>query len=146
MTCCGPLVPDQVLELLRRRGQSADQNFDAMGLLRTLCLVKMDAVDSQTAAKKRGPAGPGAAHPAPNAAEAAERVEDKDKVETEMKGESGPRTGFKCGFCPATCVCVCVSMASKRGILFFFFPELAPLLSGNSHDGGKGGTPRHQRM
>ncbi|CAF94969.1 unnamed protein product, partial [Tetraodon nigroviridis] len=35
----------KVLELLRRRGQCSEENFDAMGLLQTLCLVKMDSVD-----------------------------------------------------------------------------------------------------
>ncbi|XP_069389929.1 pannexin-1-like [Paralichthys olivaceus] len=35
----------KVLELLRRRGECSGENFDAMGLLQTLYLVKMDGVD-----------------------------------------------------------------------------------------------------
>ncbi|XP_072248119.1 pannexin-1-like [Leuresthes tenuis] len=35
----------KVLEMLRRRGEGAEENFDAIGLLQTLCLVKMDGVD-----------------------------------------------------------------------------------------------------
>lgn len=70
-----------------------------MGLLQTLCLVKMDTVDGKTAAKKQGPAKPRGADPArssaaPNA-EAAENMDDSpssdtdkpDKVETEMRGK-----------------------------------------------------------
>ncbi|KAM3615768.1 uncharacterized protein V6R79_007366 [Siganus canaliculatus] len=39
----------KVLELLRRRGDYSEENFDAMGLLQTLCLVKMDGVDGSKA-------------------------------------------------------------------------------------------------
>uniref|UniRef100_A0A3Q3LIC9 Pannexin n=1 Tax=Labrus bergylta TaxID=56723 RepID=A0A3Q3LIC9_9LABR len=39
----------KVLELLKRRGSCTSENFDAMGLLQTLCLVKMDAVDGTKA-------------------------------------------------------------------------------------------------
>uniref|UniRef100_A0A665T1K0 Pannexin-1-like n=1 Tax=Echeneis naucrates TaxID=173247 RepID=A0A665T1K0_ECHNA len=35
----------KVLELLRRRGECSGEDFDAMGLLQTLCPVKMDSVD-----------------------------------------------------------------------------------------------------
>lgn len=94
----------QVLELLRRRGQCLEENFDALGLLQTLCLVKMDTVDGNAAAKKQ--AKPRAPDPprsssAPNA-EAAESRDDspnpdtdkQDKEETEMKGNSAHRRGF----------------------------------------------------
>ncbi|CAJ1064862.1 pannexin-1-like [Xyrichtys novacula] len=37
----------KVLEMLKRRGSCTSENFDAMGLLQTLCLVKMDTVDGK---------------------------------------------------------------------------------------------------
>lgn len=43
-----------MLELLKRRGECTEENFDAMGLLQTLCLVKMDNVDGN---KQTGAAG-----------------------------------------------------------------------------------------
>ncbi|TNN01517.1 hypothetical protein fugu_010899 [Takifugu bimaculatus] len=96
----------KVLELLRRRDQYSRENFDAMRLLQTLCLVKMDTVDGNKAASKQAPAKPRAAEPARSSSgQKAEGAEDcpnsdtdkQDQVETEMK-------------------------------------ELAPLLPGNSHD------------
>ncbi|XP_068173456.1 pannexin-1-like [Antennarius striatus] len=44
----------KVLEMLKKRGVSSEENFDAMGLLQTLCLVKVDNVDG---AKRSGAAG-----------------------------------------------------------------------------------------
>ncbi|XP_061916651.1 pannexin-1-like isoform X1 [Entelurus aequoreus] len=41
----------QVLELLKKGGECSGEDFDAMGLLQTLCLVKMDTVDARKAAK-----------------------------------------------------------------------------------------------
>lgn len=35
----------KVLEMLRKRGQCSEEDFDSMGLLQTLCLVKTDNVD-----------------------------------------------------------------------------------------------------
>lgn len=73
-----------------------------MGLLQTLCLVKMDTVDGSTAAKKQVPATPRATGPARSCsaanAGASENMDDsprsdadgRDKVETEMKGEREP--------------------------------------------------------
>lgn len=91
----------QVLELLKRRGQGSEENFDAMGLLQTLCLVKMDSVDGKAAERKQAPAKPRASEPARRSsapkAGAAEMMDDgsdgdkQDKVETEMKGEGGHR-------------------------------------------------------
>lgn len=40
--------------MLKRRGECTEENFDAMGLLQTLCLVKMDNVDGN---KQTGAAG-----------------------------------------------------------------------------------------
>lgn len=64
-----------------------------MGLLQTLCLVKMDSVDGNAAAKKQGPATPAGSPSAPTGAGAAQNMEDgpksdldQDRVETEMKG------------------------------------------------------------
>lgn len=83
-----------------------EENFDALGLLQTLCLVKMDTVDGNAAAKKQAQAKPRAPDPprsssAPNA-EAAESRDDsaapdtdkQDKEGTEMKGNSAHRRGF----------------------------------------------------
>lgn len=76
-----------------------------MGLLQTLCLVKMDTVDGNAAAKKQAPAKPGASDPAGSSsapkAGAAENTDDgptadtgkQDKEETEMKGRSERRRG-----------------------------------------------------
>ncbi|KAG7222060.1 hypothetical protein INR49_016759 [Caranx melampygus] len=44
----------KVLELLRRRGECSGENFDSLGLLQTLCPVKMDTVDGK---KLSGAAG-----------------------------------------------------------------------------------------
>ncbi|XP_068572765.1 pannexin-1-like [Cebidichthys violaceus] len=44
----------KVLELLRRQGEFYGEDFDAMSLLQTLCLVKMDSVDGR---KPAGAAG-----------------------------------------------------------------------------------------
>ncbi|XP_061733628.1 pannexin-1-like [Nerophis ophidion] len=41
----------KVLELLKKGGECSGEGFDAMGLLQTLCLVKMDTVDARKAAK-----------------------------------------------------------------------------------------------
>ncbi|XP_072316105.1 pannexin-1-like [Eucyclogobius newberryi] len=42
----------KVLELLRKQGECAGEDFDSMGLLQTLCLVKTDNVDGLKAVKK----------------------------------------------------------------------------------------------
>ncbi|XP_054650256.1 pannexin-1-like [Dunckerocampus dactyliophorus] len=39
----------KVLELLKKGGECFGEDFDAMGLLQTLCLVKMDSVDNRKA-------------------------------------------------------------------------------------------------
>nr|XP_057936812.1 pannexin-1-like [Doryrhamphus excisus] len=39
----------KVLELLKKGGECSGEDFDAMGLLQTLCLVKMDSVDYRKA-------------------------------------------------------------------------------------------------
>ncbi|KAG7479233.1 hypothetical protein JOB18_021320 [Solea senegalensis] len=44
----------KVLELLRKRGECSEEDFDAMGLLQTLCLVKMDAVDGNKPSSAAG--------------------------------------------------------------------------------------------
>ncbi|KAM4742596.1 pannexin-1-like isoform 1-T1 [Anableps anableps] len=40
----------KVLEMLKKRGEHSGENFDTVGLLQTLCLVKMDTVDAKRAA------------------------------------------------------------------------------------------------
>ncbi|XP_071370018.1 pannexin-1-like [Centroberyx affinis] len=44
----------KVLELLRKRGECSGEDFDSMGLLQTLCLVKTDAVDGNKASAATG--------------------------------------------------------------------------------------------
>lgn len=92
------------MELLRRRGQCSEETFDALGLLQTLCLVKMDSVDGNkaaTAARKQEQAKTSttdsASSPTPTNTEAAKNccdspnsAKDSDgKTESEMKGERG---------------------------------------------------------
>lgn len=86
----------QVLEMLRRRGgASSEENIDAMGLLQTLCLVKMDTVDGRkafsTAGKQPVKAGAAAdchAGAASNDCKSLERPVGNDhRLETELKGE-----------------------------------------------------------
>lgn len=43
-----------MLELLRRRGEHCGEDFDSMGLLQTLCLVKTDVVDGNKAGSTAG--------------------------------------------------------------------------------------------
>ncbi|XP_077397290.1 pannexin-1-like isoform X2 [Festucalex cinctus] len=42
----------KVLELLKKGGECSGEDFDALGLLQTLCLVKMDTVDGKKMAAK----------------------------------------------------------------------------------------------
>lgn len=90
-----------MLELLRRRGGSTEENFDAMGLLQTLCLVKMDTVDGKKSFSTAGKhdqeklsAADTASSPTQTHTEAARNdckslnpAKDDSKIETEMKGE-----------------------------------------------------------
>ncbi|KAM9853002.1 pannexin-1-like [Aulostomus maculatus] len=90
----------KVLELLRKRGECSGESFDAMGLLQTLCLVKMDTVDGKKAAGVAGKpdqaltnaadsaSGPTAAS-WNNCKSPKSNPEDQSRVETEMK-ELGP--------------------------------------------------------
>ncbi|XP_017293483.1 pannexin-1 isoform X2 [Kryptolebias marmoratus] len=41
----------KVLEMLRKRGERSGESFDTLGLLKTLCLVKMDATDGKKPAE-----------------------------------------------------------------------------------------------
>ncbi|MEQ2201363.1 hypothetical protein XENOCAPTIV_011314 [Xenoophorus captivus] len=41
-----------VLEMLKKRGECSGENFDTVGLLQTLCLVKMDTVDGKRSTAK----------------------------------------------------------------------------------------------
>ncbi|XP_034557662.1 pannexin-1-like [Notolabrus celidotus] len=90
----------KVLEMLKRRGSCTSENFDAMGLLQTLCLVKMDTVDgfkppgaagkpdqvktnNTDSASSSAAANAGAAQRNPNHEKSA--AEDSSRIETEMK-------------------------------------------------------------
>ncbi|MED6242475.1 hypothetical protein ATANTOWER_005210 [Ataeniobius toweri] len=42
----------KVLEMLKKRGECSGENFDTVGLLQTLCLVKMDTVDGKRSTAK----------------------------------------------------------------------------------------------
>lgn len=65
----------KVLEMLRRQGQCTGEDFDAMGLLQTLCLVKMDMLDGTKAAAA--------------AAMAAERHDETKGDETTTEDQTG---------------------------------------------------------
>lgn len=88
-------APPQVLEMLRRRGASSEENIDAMGLLQTLCLVKMDTVDGRkafsTAGKQPVKGGAAADCPAGAASNDCRSLEppvgNDHRLDTEMKGE-----------------------------------------------------------
>lgn len=91
-----------MLELLRRRGGSTEENFDAMGLLQTLCLVKMDTVDGKKSFSTAGKqdqeklsatdsaSSPTQTHTgaAKNDCKSLNLAKDDSKVETEMKGNT----------------------------------------------------------
>lgn len=64
----------KVLEMLRKRGQCSGEDFDSMGLLQTLCLVKTDNVDGRQAAKKSN-----------NCESSSRPAEDSTAQSTEMK-------------------------------------------------------------
>ncbi|XP_068604996.1 pannexin-1-like [Brachionichthys hirsutus] len=80
----------KVLEMLKKRGVSAEENFDAMGLLQTLCLVKMDNLDG---VKRAGAAGKQDQEKIAGSASGITEPEDEaekkslndNKTETEMK-------------------------------------------------------------
>lgn len=84
----------QVLEMLRRRGGCSEDSFDAMGLLQTLCLVKLDSVDGNKGKTdvgkleevKTSAAGGAAANDGVGSTKSA--AGNDTKTETEMKGES----------------------------------------------------------
>lgn len=93
-----------MLELLKRRGECTEENFDAMGLLQTLCLVKMDNVDGN---KQTGAAGKqdrvktntadSVSSPAGAATNSCSHPNSTVdiKTETEMKGENREALGVK---------------------------------------------------
>ncbi|KAM4565806.1 pannexin-1-like [Odontesthes bonariensis] len=79
----------KVLEMLRRRGECSEENFDAIGLLQTLCLVKMDAVDGGKAAARLDQVKTNAADAAVNDGAAKNSpksaARNNTHMETEMK-------------------------------------------------------------
>lgn len=94
-----------MLELLRKRGECSGENFDAMGLLQTLCLVKMDTVDGikPTGAAAKPDQGktntaesPSSSTVTKNSCKHPNSAADDSKMETEMKG--GFSDGLKIPF------------------------------------------------
>lgn len=90
-----------MLELLRRRGECSGENFDAISLLQTLYLVKMDSVDGKLrgAAGKQDEVKTNAADCASSPAESSAGVsknscnrQNDTKNETEMRGERHDKT------------------------------------------------------
>lgn len=76
--------------MLRKRGECSGEDFDAMGLLQTLCLVKMDTVDAKKAAEAAAKPDQVVIHEEKsdkNNIESHNRQEDEDTMGTEMKGE-----------------------------------------------------------
>ncbi|XP_007552405.1 PREDICTED: pannexin-1-like [Poecilia mexicana] len=98
----------KVLEMLKKRGECAGENFDTVALLQTLCLVKMDTVDGKKApepeAKPDGGLASGSGPVANDNEPAKNNVSrpNNTKTETEMKelrpllpgiDETGSKTG-----------------------------------------------------
>lgn len=75
----------KVLEMLRRRGQRSGEDFDSMGLLQTLCLVKMDNVDGLKDGKKSNNHEPSSP---PAEGSAAQNVE-MNELHLPLKGKDG---------------------------------------------------------
>lgn len=116
----------KVLEMLRRR--RSEENFDAMGLLQTLCLVKMDVVDGN---KATGAAG------------------KQDQEKTNADDSAGSPTVTNAGATKNSCNRT-KSAAENECKNETEMKELTPLLPGNSDTtGGKnseGGTLRQRAM
>ncbi|XP_026155136.1 pannexin-1-like [Mastacembelus armatus] len=84
----------KVLKLLKRRGECSGENFDALGLLQTLCLVKMDSVDGKLigAARKQDQVVSGSSSAVADAAAARNSCKhpnsdagNDSRMETELK-------------------------------------------------------------
>ncbi|XP_037632147.1 pannexin-1-like isoform X1 [Sebastes umbrosus] len=85
----------KVLELLRKRDECRGEDFDSMGLLQTLCLVKMDTVDAkkptgvagkQDQVKMKAADSAGSRTAAKNSCNRPKSAaENNSKMETEMK-------------------------------------------------------------
>lgn len=79
--------------MLKKRGECAGENFDTVGLLQTLCLVKMDTVDSKKAPdpEDKPPSGlASGSGPVANDDKPAKNNVSRPnniKTETEMQGE-----------------------------------------------------------
>ncbi|XP_044059266.1 pannexin-1-like isoform X1 [Siniperca chuatsi] len=118
----------KVLELLRRRGECSGENFDAMGLLQTLCLVKMDSVDGN---KPTGAAG------------------KQDQVKTNAADSASSPSVANTGAANNSCNRL-NSAATNDSKMETEMKELTPLLPGNSDVTGnqtsEGGTLRLRAM
>ncbi|XP_067451654.1 pannexin-1-like [Thunnus thynnus] len=119
----------KVLELLKRRGECSGENFDALGLLQTLCLVKMDSVDG---VKPGGVAG------------------KRDQVKTNAADSSSSPAAANAG-AAANCCNSPSSATDNCSRMETEMKELAPLLPGNSDVTGRNknsecGTIRQRAM
>ncbi|KAM7398809.1 hypothetical protein PAMP_018118 [Pampus punctatissimus] len=117
----------KVLELLRKRDECSGENFDAMGLLQTLCLVKMDSVDGN---KPAGAAG------------------KQDQVNTNMANSASSPAVTDAGAATNSCDSLNTDNCSRMETEM---KELAPLLPGNSDVTGSNknsecGTIRQRAM
>ncbi|XP_070685629.1 pannexin-1-like [Pempheris klunzingeri] len=116
----------KVLELLKKRGECSGENFDAMGLLQTLCLVKMDSVDG---IKPTAAAG------------------KQDQAKTSVVDSASCPTAAAAGAAKNSCNRL-NSAAENDHKMETEMKELTPLLPGNSDTTGSsgGGTVRQRPM
>ncbi|XP_023252947.1 pannexin-1-like isoform X1 [Seriola lalandi dorsalis] len=118
----------KVLELLRRRGECSGENFDALGLLQTLCPVKMDNVDGN---KRPGAAG------------------KRDQVKTNAADSASDPTAANAAAAQNSCNRP-NSAACDNGTMETEMKELTPFLTGNGDETGsktsEGGALRQRAM
>lgn len=128
--CLLPLTRLQVLELLKKRGECSGENFDSLGLLQTLCLVKMDSVDGRKSAGKPDQVQMNVAESAGSPSARARSPSDS-KTGTEMRGgyRDGGHRGAPRGY---TLLLLFMFGCLNNPCYEYLFSELAPLLPGNS--------------
>ncbi|KAM4627938.1 pannexin-1-like [Polymixia lowei] len=78
----------KVLELLKRRGECSGEDFDSMGLLQTLCLVKTDTVDGSKARSAAGKRDRDKPNPNPNGSPGAASAEPEKTSDDGTNSES----------------------------------------------------------
>lgn len=80
----------QVLKMLRKRGECSGENFDTVGLLQTLYLVKMDTVDAKRTTDAQAKLDEVKIYAAEAAAKNNHSCPIDTKTETEMQGKCNP--------------------------------------------------------